>query len=124
VCNNTFPFPFALPLPFPLPFHLPILGSHLFRGPFLTALGVLLIIAVVIVIAMVMMASSFARCCGIHPIQMIIILVNYLIQIQRASQDVSWHTQQASWWLNLCPDIISTVLREMLTGEYNQPEAG
>ena len=90
--NNTYPFtvslPLPLPLPFPLsvlsllPFPLPVLCSLPFPGPFPTALRVLLILAVVIVIAIARMAPPTARCSGILPVLIIIIVVEYLIPIQ------------------------------------------
>jgi hypothetical protein len=84
VFNNTFPFTVSLPLPLPfplpvlsrLPFPLPILCSLPFPGPFLTALRVLVTLTVVIVIAIPRMAPSTAQRTGIHPVVIIIILID------------------------------------------------
>jgi hypothetical protein len=86
--NNPFAFTVSLriPLPFPLPvlsrlpFPLPILSSLPFPGPCITALSVLLTLAVVIVIAIARTAPSTAQRSGIRPVGIIIILVVYLIQ--------------------------------------------
>jgi hypothetical protein len=133
VLNNTFPFTMSLPLPLPfplpvlsrLPFPLLILYSLPFPGPYLTALRVLLTLAVVIVIAIARTAPSTARCTGIRPVVIIIILVNYLISIQWSNvQEVAWFVLLTASRFNLCPEIIATVPREMLTGAFNLPRAG
>jgi len=99
--NNTFPItvsnPLRLPFPFPLPvlsrlpFPLPIFCSLPFSGPFLTTLRVLLTLTVVIVIGISRTAPSTTGHCGIHPVHIIIILVDYLIPMQWSNgQDVTW----------------------------------
>jgi hypothetical protein len=61
------------------------------------------------------------RCSGITP-NIIIILVDYLIPIQWANgQEVAWFIPLADWRLNLCPELIATIRREMLTGACNLP---
>jgi hypothetical protein len=125
VFNNTFPFTVSLPLSLPFPLPLPVLGSLPFPGPFLTSLRVLLTLAIVIVIAISRMAPSTARRTVIRPVLIVIILIDYLIPIQWPNgQEVSWLVLPAAWWLNLCPGIIATVLRESLAGAYNLPQAG
>jgi hypothetical protein len=133
VLNNTFPFTVSLPilLPFPLPvlsrlpFPLPILCSLPFPGPFLTALRVLLILAVVIVIAIVRTSPSTTGRTGIRPVVNIILLVDYIIPIQWSNgQEVAWFVLPTAWRFNLCPEIIATVPRETLTGGFNLPRAG
>jgi hypothetical protein len=87
--NNTFPFTVSLPLP--VPFALPILCSLPVPGPFLTPLCVLLTLAIVIVIAIARTPPSTARCSGIHPVLIIIILIDYDIPIQWSNgQEVAW----------------------------------
>jgi hypothetical protein len=127
--NNSFPFPDSLPLLslccLPLPFPLPILCTLPFPSSFLTALCVLLTLAVVIVIAITRTAPSTARPSGIRSVLIIIILINYLIPIQWSnSQEIAWLVLLAASSLNLCPEIIGTVPRETLTGEFNLPRAG
>jgi hypothetical protein len=96
-----------------------------FPGPVLTALRVLLTLAVVIVIAIARTAPSTARCTGICPVVIIIILVNYLISIQWSNvQEIAWFVLLTAWRFKLCPEIIATVPREMLTGAFNLPQAG
>ena len=69
--------------------------------------------------------SSTARRSGIRPVLIIIILVDYLIQIQWfKGQQVVWLVLLAAWWLNRCSEIIATVLRETLAGALNIPRAG
>jgi hypothetical protein len=104
--NNTVPFTVSLPLLFlcclPLPFPLPILSTLPSQGSFLTALLVLLTLAVVIVIAMARTAPATARVSGIHPDLIIIIIVDYIIPIQRSKgYEVAWLVLPAAWWLNL-----------------------
>ena len=121
--NNTFPFTVSLPLP--LLFPLPVLCSLLFPGLFLTALRVLLTLAIVIVIAIARTAPSTARCSGIRLVLIIMIFVNYLIPIQWSnSQEVAWLVPLAASWLNLCAEIIATVPREMLAGVFYLSRAG
>jgi len=123
VLNNTFPFTVSLPLP--LPFPLPVLSRLPFPGPFLTALRVLLTLAVVLVIAIASTAPSTARRTGIRPVVIIIILVDYLILIQWSNgQEVAWFVLPTAWRFNLCPGIIATIPREILTGAFNLPRAG
>jgi hypothetical protein len=133
VLNNTFPFTVSLPLP--LPFPLPVLSRRLFPltidcslpfpGHLLTALRVLLTLAVVIVIAIARTAPSTTRRTGICQVVIIIILVDDLIPIQLSNgQEVAWFVLPTAWWLNLCPEIIATVPRETLTGAFNLPRAG
>jgi len=115
----------SLPLPLPLPFPLPVLRSLPFFSPFLTTLRVLLTVAVVIVIAIARTARSTAWRSGIRPVLIIIMLVNHLIPIQWSNgQEVAWLVLPAAGWLNLCPEIIATIPREMLTGVFNLPQAG
>jgi len=130
--NNTFPFIVSLPLPLPfplpilscLPFPLPILCSLPFPGPFHTALRVLLTLAIVIVIVIAWTAPSTTRRSRICPVLIIIILVDYLIPIQWSNgQEDAWLVLPAAWWLNLCPEIIATVAREMLAGAFNLSQA-
>jgi len=72
-----------------------------------------------------MTAPSTARRSGIPPVIIVIILVDYLIPIQWSnSQDVAWLVLPAAWRLNLCPEIIATVPREMLTGACNLSRVG
>jgi len=133
VFNNTFRFTVSLPLPLPfplpilsrLPFPLPIVCSLPIPGPFLTALRVLLTLAVVIVIAIARTAPSTTRRTGICPVVIIIILVDYFIPIQWSNcQEVAWFVLPTAWRLNLCPEIIATVPRETLTSAFNLPRAG
>jgi len=85
-----------------LPFPLPTLCSLLFPGRFLTALRNLLTLTVIVVIAIAGMAPSSARCSGILPILIIIIIVDHLIPIQwTIGQQVAWLVVLAACWLNL-----------------------
>ena len=60
----------------------------------------------------------------IHPVLIIIILVDYLIPIQWSDgQEVAWFLPPVGWLLNLCPEIITSVRRETLTGAFNLPLA-
>ena len=137
--NNTCSFrvPLALPLPFPccLPHFIPVLCCQLFplpilcslpvRGSVLTALRVLVTLGVFIVIAIARLAPSSARCSGICPVLNFIILVNHLIPNQWYNgQEDAWFVLLAAWRLNLCPEIIGSVSREMLPGAFNLPQAG
>jgi hypothetical protein len=63
---------------------------------------------------------------GIRPVLIIIIiLLNYLIPMQWSNgKEVVWIELPTSWRLNLCPEIISNVPREMITGELKLPRAG
>jgi hypothetical protein len=71
------------------------------------------------------MAPSTAQRSRILPVVTIIILVDYLIPIQWFNgQEVAWLVLPAAWWPNLCPDCITSVLREMLAGAFNLPRAG
>jgi hypothetical protein len=126
---NTIPFTVSLRLPFlrclPLPLPFPILCTLPFPGSFLTALRVLLTLAVVIVIAIARMATYTARPSRICPVLIIIILVDYLIPIQSSNgQEVTWLVLPAAWWLNLSPEMIAPVPRETLTGALNLLRAG
>jgi len=86
----------------------------------LTALRVLLPLAIVIFIAITRTAPSTAWRTGISPVVIIIILVEYLIPIQWSNgQEVAWYVLPTAWRLNLCPGIIATVPREMLTSAFN-----
>ena len=123
--NNGFPFTISvpLPLPFPLP-HLPIsrpiLCSFPVPGPFLTALRVLLTLALVIVIVIASTALFTARPCGIRPFLILIIIVGYLIPFQWSNGlEVAWIVLPAASRLDLGPEIIATVPRETLTGAFN-----
>jgi len=71
------------------------------------------------------MASTTARCSGIGPVLIIIILVYYPIPILWSnSKQLTWLVLPAAWWLNLGPEIIGTVARESLAGEFHLPWAG
>jgi len=121
--NNTFPFTVSLSLP--LPFPLPILYSLPFPGPFLTALRVLLTLAVVIVIVIARTAPSTAQLSGIRPVLIIIIRVDYLIPITWSNgQEVACLLLLGDSRLNLCRGIIATVPRETLAGAFNFSPAG
>jgi len=133
--NNTSPFTISLPLPLPLPFPLPVLSCLPFPipilcslplpGPSLTALRVLLTLAVVIVIVITRMALSSARHSGICHVLIIIILVDCLIPIQWSnSQEVVWLVLPAARCLDHCPEIIATIPWETLGGEFNLSRAG
>ena len=123
------PFLHCLPLPLPvvsrLPFPLAILGSVPVPGCFLTALHVLLTLAVIIVIAIASTAPSTARCSTICPVLINIICVDYLIPIQLShGGEVSWFVLRAASRLNCCPEIIATVPRETIAGGFNCQQAG
>jgi hypothetical protein len=87
---NTFPVTVSLPLPFlgclpvafPLPFPFPILCTLPLPSSFLTALRVVLTLAVVIAIAIARTAPFPAQPSGIRQVLIIIILADYLIPIQ------------------------------------------
>jgi hypothetical protein len=86
---------------------------------FLTSLGVLLTLAIVIVIGIARTAPSTAWRSGIRPVVIISILIDYFILIQWSNgQEVAWLVLPAAWWLNLCPEIISSVPRETLGGAF------
>jgi len=74
------PFPFTISFPVPFPFPLPRLCSFPIPGPCLTVLRVIHTLAIVKLIAIPKMAPSNTRRCGIHPVLIIIIRVDYLIQ--------------------------------------------
>ena len=96
-----------------------------FPGPFLTALRVLLTHAVVVVIGVARTAPSTTRRSGIRPVLIMIILIDYLIPIQCSNgQEVAWLVLPAAWRLNHCPEIITTLPRESLTGGFNLSPAG
>jgi hypothetical protein len=119
------PLPFPLPVLSNLPCPLHILCSIPFPCPFLTALRVLLTLAIVIVIAIARTAPSTARHTGIRPVVIIIILVDYLIPIQWSNgKEVAWFVLPTASRFNLCPEIIPTVPRETLTSAINLPRAG
>jgi hypothetical protein len=68
----------------------------------LTALRALLIFAIVMVIAIARMAASITQHSEIHPVLIIIILVNSLIPIQwTKGKEVAWPVLLAAWRLNL-----------------------
>jgi hypothetical protein len=72
-----------------------------------------------------MTAHSTALHSGIRPVVIIIILVDYLVPFQWSNgQEVAWLVRPAAWWLNLCPEIIPTITREMLAGAFNLLQAG
>jgi len=51
--------------------------------------------------------------------------MEYLIPIQWSNgQEVAWLLLPAAWRLNLCPEIIGTVPREMLAGVFNLSRVG
>ena len=131
--NNTFPFTICLPvtflcclpLTFPPTFPLPVLCTLRIPISFLSALRILLTLAVIIVIAIARTAHSTAPSSGIRPVPIMIILINCLIPIQWFNgQEVAWLVLPAAWWLNLCPEIIATVPRERLPGAFKFPKAG
>jgi hypothetical protein len=69
------------------------------------------------------MAPSTARRTGIHPVVIIIMLVDYLIPSQWSmGQEVALFVLPTAWRLNLCPGFTATMLRETLTGAFNLPE--
>jgi len=134
VFNNTFPItdfrppphPFPLPVLSRLPIPLPMLRSLPFLGPFATPLRDLLTLAIAIVIVIVMArtAPSTARSCGMRPVLITIILIEYLIPIQWSEgQEVAWLLLPAAWRLNLYPVIIATIPRETLAGAFNLSRA-
>jgi len=70
-------------------------------------------------------APSTARRCGTRPVLIIIILVEYLIPMQCSDgQEVATFVLAAACLLNIYPEIIAIVPREMLTGAFNLPRAG
>jgi len=130
--NDTFPFTVSHPLshPSPLPvlsclcFPLPIHGSLPFPSPFRPALRVLLTVAIVFVIAIDRTAPFTARRYRIHPVLLVILLINFLVPFQWSNcQEVAWLVLLAVWWHNLCPEIIATIPREMLHGVCNFSQA-
>jgi hypothetical protein len=121
--NNTFPFTVSHPIH--LPFHLPVLCSLPCPGPILTAQCVLLTLSIVIGIPITGLAAFIARRCGIRPVLIIIILVDYLILIQSPNgQEVTWLALPAAGRPNLCREIIAAVLRIMIAGAFNPSRAG
>jgi len=113
----------SLPLMPSLP--LRILCSLLLPGPCLSNRCVLLTLAIVIIIAITPLAPYTARRSSIHLVPIIIILVEYTITIQRSNGlELGWIVLPAALWLTLCPEIIATVLSEMLAGVFNIPRAG
>jgi hypothetical protein len=89
---------------------------------FLTAMHILIALAVANVITIATMAASTAWHTGIRSVLIIIIVVHYLIPIQwSSSQEVAWLVLLAAWWLNHCPEIIATVPRATLTSAFNLP---
>jgi hypothetical protein len=91
----------------------------------LTALRIVLTLAVVIVIAINRTGPSTAWCTGICQVVIIIMLVDDLIPIQLSNgQGLAWVVLPTAWRLNLCPEIIATVPSEMLTGACILPRAG
>jgi hypothetical protein len=86
---------------------------------------VFLTLAVVSVIIISRTAPSTTRRSRIRPVLIIIILVDYLILILWSNgQEVAWLVLPAAWRLNLCPVIIATVPREMLTCALNISRVG
>jgi hypothetical protein len=78
---------------------------------------VLLTLAFVILIAIIETAPSTAQNSGIHPVVIIILLVDYLIPIELSNaQEVACLVLPAAWWLSLWLVIIVIVPREMLFG--------
>ena len=119
------PLPFPLPSLCSLPFPLPILCSLAFAGPPLTTLRVLLTFTVVIFIRIAMTAPTTARRIGICSRLIVMILVDYLIPIERSNcQEVAWRVLPAARRLNLCPPMIATVPIPTLAGEFILPQAG
>jgi hypothetical protein len=91
---------------------------------FLTAMHILIALAVANAITIATMAASTAWHTGIRSVLIIIIVVHYLIPIQwSSSQQVSRLLLPADWWVNLSHETISTVPREMLDGEFNNHRA-
>jgi hypothetical protein len=116
VFNNTFLFTVSLPLP--------IVCSLPFPRPFLTALRVILTLAIFIVIAIARTVLSTARHSRIRQVVIIIILVNYLIPILWSNgQEVTWLLLPAAWRLNLCPEIITTGPSETLARAFHPSRA-
>jgi hypothetical protein len=77
------------------------------------------------VIAIARLALSTTRRSKICQVVIINILVDDLCPIQWSTgQEVAWLVLPAAWWLNLYPEIIATILREMLAGAVNRPRAG
>jgi hypothetical protein len=84
----------------------------------------ILTLAIVIAIAITKTGSSTARFSGIRPVVIMIILVDYLIPIQRSNgQEVAWFVLLAAWQLNLCPETIANVPTQTLTGVFHLPQA-
>jgi hypothetical protein len=82
----------------------------------------LLIVTIVNDIAMARTAPSTARHSRIHPVVIIIILVNYIIPVEWSNgKKVTCYVLPAAWRLDLCPEIIASVPRETLTGAFNLP---
>jgi len=97
-----------------------MLWSLPFPSAILKAVCVILTLAIIIVIAIARSAPPTARYSGISPVLIIIILVDYLSTIQWSNgQEVSQLALLATWRLNLCPEIVATVPREMLAGAFN-----
>jgi len=124
------PSPSLSPLPSPFTAHSPSHSASqpvclCFPSPFLTALHVLLTIAIVIVIAIPRKAPSTGRRSRIHPVLMFIILLDPLYPIQWFNgQAISWHGLPAARWLIYFLAIIATIPRAQLTGACNHPWAG
>ena len=123
----SLPLPLTFPLPIlsGLPFPLSILCSHHFPCPIITALHMLLTLAIIVVIAITRTAPSAAWRSGIHLVLIIIFLFDYLIPVQWShGQEVVWLVQPASWWISRCPGIIATVPRDTLAGVFDLSQAG
>jgi hypothetical protein len=86
---------------------------------------VLLTLTIIIFVAIPRTALSITRHSGICTDFIIIILVNYLIPIQRSNgQDVAWLVLPAPRSLNIYTEIIATVRTTTLGGAFNLPGNG
>jgi hypothetical protein len=120
---NTFPYTLSLPLP--LPFPLPFLCSLAIPYCCLTALPVLITIAIFISIASARTAPSTVQSSEIRLVVVNIHFVDYLLPISSANgQQVAWHVLLAASSLNLGCEIITTLQRQMLTGASNLSREG
>ena len=126
VVLNCFPCTVSLAHPLSvlshLPFPLPILDSLPFPGLLFTTLCVLLPLAIIIDIVITLTSPSHAQCTGIRPCVIIIILDNCLVPIRRFNvQHVAMIVLPTVWRVNLDPEIMAPIPREMLTGVLNLP---
>jgi len=129
--KNSIPFTISLPLPPPflcwLPLSLPfsILCTLPVPHDVFTTLHILLALVIIIVIAINWMLPLTAWCSGIRLVLPIIIVVVYHILLQWSNnQKIAWLELPAAWWLNLWPEITTTLPTEMLTAVFNHPCTG